>query len=127
NEVTYISNDDKRQVIPWIRMKDRHGNVTEYYDRNRPLPRDQIESANKRRMDCVDCHNRPAHRYLPPDQAIDQSFAAGRFDPSLPYLKREAVAALSRPYNTTGEAVNGIASQLDQFYRVNYADVYTSK
>jgi hypothetical protein len=78
-------------------------------------------------MDCVDCHNRPAHRYLPPDQAIDQSLAAGKLDPSLPYLKREAVAALTAQYNTTGEAVNAIASRLDQFYRTNYAEVYAGK
>lgn len=127
NEITFIASDERRQVIPWIRVKDREGNVTEYYDRSRPLTEEQIANGSKRRMDCVDCHNRPAHRYLAPDQSVDQSFATGRLDPSLPYLKRETVAALSKPYNTTGEAVNGIASQLDQFYRTNYADVYANK
>ena len=127
NEITYISTDSQRQVIPWVRVKDRQGNVTEYYDRNRPLTPDQIESAGKRRMDCVDCHNRPAHRYLPPDQAVDQSFASARLDRSLPYLKREAVAALGKQYNTTAEAVNGIASHLDQFYRVSYAELYANR
>ena len=127
NEVTFISSDERRQVIPWIRVKDRQGNVTEYYDRNRPLPPEQIANAEKRKMDCVDCHNRPAHRYLSPDQAVDQSFASGRLDPSLPYLKRQSVEILSKPYNTTGEAVSAIASQLDQFYRTNYADTYANK
>ena len=42
NEITYISTDDHRQVIPWVRIKDRQGNVTEYYDRTRPLTPDQI-------------------------------------------------------------------------------------
>jgi len=126
NEVTFISADERRQVIPWIRVKDRQGNVTEYYDRNRPLPPDQIASADKRRMDCVDCHNRPAHRYLTPDQAINQSFAAGKLDPSVPYLKRQSVEVLSKQYNTTGEGVSAIASQLDQFYRTNYADAYAN-
>ena len=78
-------------------------------------------------MDCVDCHNRPAHIYLPPDVAVDQSFAAGRLDPSLPYLKRQSIEVLSKPYNTTDEAVRGIASQMDQFYRTNYSDVYAGK
>ena len=127
NEVTFISTDDRRQVIPWIRVKDRQGNVTEYYDRTRPLAPEQIANASKRRMDCVDCHNRPAHRYLPPDQAVNQSFATGRLDHSLPYLKREAVAVLGKQYNTTAEAVNGIGSQLDQFYRTNYAELYANK
>jgi hypothetical protein len=30
NEVEYIATDDKRQVIPWVRVKDRFGNVREY-------------------------------------------------------------------------------------------------
>src|ERR1051325_9005522 len=110
NEVTFISTDERRQVIPWIRVKDREGKVTEYYDRNRSLTPDQIANADKRRMDCVDCHNRPAHRYLTPDQAVDELFAAGRLDPSLPFLKRQSIEVLSRQYNTTGEAVMAIAS-----------------
>ena len=127
NEVNYISIDDHRQVIPWVRIKDRTGNVTEYYDRNRPLTPDQIANGNKRRMDCVDCHNRPAHTYLPPDLAVDQSFAAGRLDPSLPYLKKTAVELLSKSYETTPQAVSAIAGGLNDFYSKNYPDVYSQK
>jgi hypothetical protein len=127
NEVTYVSIDDHRQVIPWVRIKDRQGNVTEYYDRNRPLTPDQIANGNSRKMDCVDCHNRPAHVYLPPDVAIDQSFAAGKLDPSLPYLKKTAVELLSKSYETTPQAVSSIASGLNDFYGKNYPDVYAQK
>ena len=127
NEVSYIATDSHRQVIPWIRVKDRQGKVTEYYDRTRPLSADQISTADKRRMDCIDCHNRPAHVYLPPDVAVDQSLAAGRLDPSLPYLKREATASLNQPYTTENEAVKAIARSLDAFYRTNYDEVYRQK
>ena len=127
NTLEYISTDKQRQVIPWIKMKDRQGNVTEYYDRSRPLSREQIETSEKRRMDCVDCHNRPAHAYLPPDVAVDQSFAAGRLDQSLPYLKKQTVEILSKPYTTEQEAVNSIASGLDAFYRTNYSELYTQR
>ena len=108
-------------------MQDRQGNVTEYYDRTRPLTAEQISTADQRRMDCIDCHNRPAHVYLPPDVAVDQSFAAGRLDPTLPYLKREATASLSQPYATENEAVKAIATSLDAFYRTNYDEVYRQK
>jgi hypothetical protein len=127
NRIDYIATDDHRQIIPWVRIQDRLGKVTEYYDRNRPLTGEQIATGNKRRMDCVDCHNRPAHAYLPPDVAVDQSFAARRLDTSLPFLKREAIALLSKPYNSTDEALNSISSTLDNFYRTNYADLYSSK
>ena len=127
NEVTYVSTDDHRQVIPWVRIKDRQGNVTEFVDRTRPLSAAQIAAADKRKMDCVDCHNRPAHVYLPPDVAVDQSFVAGRLDPSLPYLKRKAVEVLSQQYETTPDALNRIAAGLNDFYRTSYPDVYSQK
>jgi hypothetical protein len=53
NEITYVSTDNQRQVIPWIHVRDRQGNVTEYYDRNLPLTAEQIAAGNKRRMDCL--------------------------------------------------------------------------
>lgn len=127
NEITYVSTDDHRQVIPWVRIKDKQGNVTEYYDRTRPLTPEQIATGNRRRMDCVDCHNRPAHVYLPPDVAVDQAFVAGRLDPSLPYLKRQAVEVLSKHYETTEDAVKQIDAGLNDFYRNKYADVYSQK
>lgn len=127
NEITYVSTDDHRQVIPWVRIKDRQGNVTEYYDRTRPITPEQIATGNRRRMDCVDCHNRPAHVYLPPDVAVDQAFVAARMDPSLPYLKRQAVELLSKHYETTADAVNQIDAGLNDFYRSNYPDIYAQK
>lgn len=127
NEITFIATDKQRQVIPWIRVKDGSGNVTEYYDRARPLSAEQIASSEKRRMDCIDCHNRPAHVYLPPDVAVDQSLAAGRLDPSLPYLKRQTVEALNRPYASEAEAVKTIATSLEAFYRTSYAQLFEQK
>ena len=127
NEITYVSVDDHRQVIPWVRIKDQKGNVTEFYDRNRPWTPEQIAAANKRRMDCVDCHNRPAHVYLPPDVAVDQAFAAARMDPSLPYLKRKAVEVLSGKYETTDQALAAIDKGLNEFYQTNYKDSYSQR
>ena len=127
NTVDYVSTDHQRQVIPWVRIRDRNGNVVEYHDRNRRLTQQQIEAADKRRMDCVDCHNRPAHVYLSPDAALNQSFAAGRLDLSLPFLKRQAVQVLSQPYSTEAEAVQKIAAGLNDFYRSHYSELYGKK
>jgi NapC/NirT cytochrome c family, N-terminal region len=127
NEITYVSTDNRRQVIPWVQLKDKQGNVTEYFDRALPATADQIAAGERRKMDCIDCHNRPAHVYLPPDVAVDQAFAAGKLDPSLPYLKKQAVEALSNKYSTTPEAVSAIATNLNDFYRTRYADVYSQK
>jgi hypothetical protein len=127
NEVTYISSDEQRQVIPWVRTKDRQGNVTEYTVKDANLTAQQIEQSPKRRMDCVDCHNRPAHVYISPDRAVNEAFEAEKLDASLPYLKRQAVEVLSASYATDDDAVKAIASNLDGFYRQHYPEVYSQK
>jgi hypothetical protein len=78
-------------------------------------------------MDCVDCHNRPTHIYLSPDEAVNNSLAAGRLDASLPYLKRQAVELLSKSYETNDEALDSIGKGLGEFYRESYPEVYASK
>lgn len=127
NEITYIPVDEQRQTIPWVRIKDKQGNVTEYMDRERPITPEQVAQLPQRRMDCVDCHNRPSHIYLPPDVAIDNSFEAGKLDSSLPFLKRQAIEVISKQYNSTDEAVNAIAKGLDDFYRTSYPDIYSQR
>lgn len=127
NEITYVAADTSRQVIPWVRMKDSAGVVTEYFAKDSTLSPQQIVGAEHRTMDCIDCHNRPTHIFLSPNNAVDQSIAAGKLDISLPYVKAKAVEALNRPYATEDEATATIASFLDEYYRTNYPALYADK
>src|SRR2546423_11858800 len=123
NKVNSVSIEAQRLVIPWIRIEDQQGRVTEYRaQEGNQLTPEQIEHAPKRRMDCVDCHNRPAHVYLPPDKAVDDALAAGRIEASLPYIKKQTVALLSQHYDTNEQALAAIAGGLTDFYRTTYAD-----
>jgi nitrate/TMAO reductase-like tetraheme cytochrome c subunit len=127
NEINYVASDDKRQVISYIHVKDMQGRITEYYAQDSKLTKDQIAKAEPHRMDCIDCHNRPAHVYVPPDQAVDQSLLAHRLDASLPYLKQQALAALTGKYATTDAAVQAIAHDLHDFYASKYPDIARNK
>lgn len=127
NEVTYAHTDKQRQEIPWVRMKSRDGKVTEYKLEGSELTPQQIAALPQRTMDCVDCHNRPTHDYPPPDRTIDFALYAGKIDRSLPYAKKEAVAALAADYSSTEEAMKGIAQHLHNYYRTNNPDVYATK
>ena len=127
NELSYVASDEQRQVIPYIYVRDMQGRVTEYFAKDSTLSREQISKAAKRRMDCVDCHNRPTHIYVPPDLAVDQSLLARRLDASLPFLKQQAVAALTGDYKSTDEALQGIAKQIQQFYESKYPEISRSK
>lgn len=127
NEITFVSSDERRQEIPWVRMKDASGKVVEYFDKNSSTSEQQISQMEKRKMDCIDCHNRPTHIYLSPNKAVDNALDAQKLDVTLPFIKAKAVEVLSKPYNTTEEAVNSISTSLDEFYRVGHADVYASR
>jgi len=127
NEIDYVASDDKRQVISYIHVKDMQDRVTEYYAQDSKLTKEQIAQAAKHRMDCVDCHNRPAHVYIPPEQAVDQSLLAHRLDVSLPFIKQQALSALTGKYDTTDAAMRGIAQEIQSFYETKYPDLAKSK
>ncbi|MBK9153076.1 MAG: NapC/NirT family cytochrome c [Chloracidobacterium sp.] len=127
NEVTYIATDDQRQNIPWVRLKDPQGNVTEYQVREGALSQSQIDSMPRRRMDCIDCHNRPAHIYLSPNEAVDRSLSAGRLDQALPFIKAKSVEVLAGNYPDNDTALAQIASRLTGYYRETYPDIFASR
>lgn len=127
NEVTFVSSDDRRQSIPWIRTKDENGKVIEYKSIDSNITPDEIAKSDKRRMDCIDCHNRPTHIYLSPNKAVDQSLDAQKLDLALPFVKMKAVEVLSASYNTTDEALAGIATNFTEYYKTSFPDIYATK
>ncbi len=127
NEISYIASDERREAIPWVQVVDPEGRVTEYLSTEEPLSPGEIAKAEIRRMDCVDCHNRPSHIFYPPDRAVEQSFEAGRLDRSVPYLKREAVRLLAQPYASEDEALDAILKGLVDFYQREYPEVYRER
>jgi hypothetical protein len=127
NQISYIATDEERQNIPYIYVHDMQGRVTEYFAKDSKLTKDQIASTPKRRMDCIDCHNRPTHIYVPPDTSVDRSFGAHRLDISLPFLKQQSVAALTGSYKDTDAAMQGIAKSIEDFYAGKYPDLAKSK
>jgi hypothetical protein len=126
NEVEYIATDDKRQVIPWVRVKDRFGNVREYTaDGAKP---EDLKKGERRRMDCMDCHNRPAHPMAATAQrAVNERMASGEIPKDLPFVRREAVKALETAYPTQQAAEQGIATALREFYRTQHPESYMGK
>ena len=116
NEVEYIATDDKRQVIPWVRVKDRFGNVREYTAEG--VTPDQLAKGERRRMDCMDCHNRPSHAIAgTPERAVNEAIGRGEIPRTLPFVRREAVKALKTSYASQDAANREISRALREFYR----------
>ena len=127
NEVWYGATDPQRQKIPWVRIKDNQGRITEYFDRSVSLTPEQTKKIELRRMDCIDCHNRPSHIFRDPDGAMDLALLTGLIDSTLPYIKREAVHALSQTYPDKERAREGIATAIDSFYVKQYPKIHKTR
>jgi len=118
SRVEYIARDEKRQDIPWVRVTDEEtGTVTVYQNEDDPLTEEEIATAEPRRMDCMDCHNRPSHVFRSPDYAVDLALLTGRIPSDLPSIKSVAVEAIAASYATKDEARHGIANHIESFYR----------
>jgi hypothetical protein len=126
-EVNYIHLDRERQDIPYIAVKGKDGRVTEYFDEKKPLPKNEIAKKGSRRMDCIDCHNRPSHIFHSPSQEMDESFVSGRIDQSLPFIKKTAIELITKNYASADEAKKAIAAGIRKFYAERYPDVTKRK
>jgi hypothetical protein len=121
NKVEFISTDRQRQNIPWVKFTDANGVVTEYtIDGTTPQ---QLAQGEHRTMDCMDCHNRPAHTFQPTaERAVDVAIADGSLPRSLPFARREAVAALKDEYASGDDAQRGIDARLRKAFATHASD-----
>ena len=112
--VTYITTDPKRQTIVWVEVADKSGVRT---FRAEGVTDEQLSKGEKRQMDCMDCHNRPSHKFdATPEHAVDNALATGFISQTLPFVRREAVAALKASYPTREAAAAGIEKRLSAFF-----------
>jgi NapC/NirT cytochrome c family, N-terminal region len=121
--IRYAHSDEQRQTIPWVEYNGPNG---------RTVYRAQGASADPgnlpvREMDCLDCHNRPAHAYDTPDRAMDNAMFNGLISPTLPQAKKEGLQLLKASYSTREDAAARIPRALEDFYRQKYAAVYTAR
>lgn len=113
-KVEYIATDRQRQNIPWVRVTDLGtGKITVFREQGF---KGDPSKYTIRTMDCIDCHTRPSHRFLSPDEAVDDAIHAGLLDRSIPWLRSNVVTALIAPYKTTDEALAKIGTGLRADY-----------
>lgn len=126
----YRTVDRERQEIATVRME-KDGGVEQWVNPD-VEPGTALEP--ERLMDCIDCHNRAAHKIPAPDQLVDEALTAGLLDAQLPYVKREALRLLGQDGSqpTAEELVarwrsDGWFEQLAEFYEKNYPSIAESR
>lgn len=124
NKVEYYASDESRQTIPWVRVTNPQGVVTEY---RVPNFTNQVASSLIRRMDCMDCHNRPAHTYETPNAAVNLAISLGKIDRALPWAKTNAVFVLTQSYTNESQALQTIATHMaDQYPAARFPEAQAS-
>jgi hypothetical protein len=109
-DIEYVAPADATATIPVVRLRTAQG-VREY------LAEGAAAEGATRVMECIDCHNRPAHSFTAtPERAVDAAIDRGAIPKELPFVRREAVAAMTASYDTRNAALAGIAERLERFY-----------
>jgi hypothetical protein len=111
--VEYVATDDALGKIPYVRVTDA-GKVTEYFAENvtAPPPGRPVQ-----RMDCLDCHNRPAHTMAStPAQVVDQAIVRGEISQKVPFVRSEMVDALSEESAAGVDGSHAIADRLTKAF-----------
>lgn len=125
NEVRYASVDDDREQMVWVDARQSDGSFKRYH--NLKLAAQTVTTEATRTMDCVDCHNRATHIYQDPAIVVDEKMKAGLIDPELPFIKGQAVSALTREFPSYPASDEGIRNHIEGFYQRKYPDVTRKK
>lgn len=111
NVVEYVATDDQREQIPYVRTTRPDGSVAEFFAEG--VTAADVAGKPRRRMDCTDCHNRPAHTFsTSPERAVDAAINDGLIDVTLPFVRREAVRALAADYSSRETALASIEQSM---------------
>jgi len=126
--ITYLTTDRSRQEIPKVTYRQDDGTLVDYMtDDYKTMPKEKLDKASARQMDCVDCHNRPSHAFMLPDRALDKAIANNSMSPELPFLKKKALELLKVDYPDQKTAAAKIPVDLAEYYRTNYPEIYIKK
>lgn len=122
--IEYIATDPSRTTIPWVERQNPDGSRTVYSTLPAGSPPPQ---GDRRVMDCIDCHNRAAHTFVTPEEAIDRAMADGVISPALPWVHKQGLALLKASYASQQQAGVLIPQRLQAFYRATDPAVLASQ
>ncbi len=116
--LTYTAEDEHDQTIDLVEATSPDGSRAEYIASDQvrisaAVAKDvaRLKAAEyTRTLDCIGCHNRVGHEVPSADKAVDEAMAAGQINSTLPYIKRDAVAAIKGDYATSEEADRAVDS-----------------
>jgi len=127
-QIEYVASDEKREFIPWVRyVNTATGDTVIYEDIYETVDAEAMDTLEMRVMDCLDCHNRPSHHYLPPQEFVDDMMAAGEISTDLPEVKFLAMQLFNQEFTDRDTGNMMIRTGVREFYEMNYPHVLDEK
>jgi nitrate/TMAO reductase-like tetraheme cytochrome c subunit/mono/diheme cytochrome c family protein len=125
NQIEYLTLDPEEQAIPYVRVLEEDGSITEYVDVDQGLDPATINPADLKVMDCITCHNRITHLVETPGDTVDQLMDRGILSPEIPDIRRIALEAYSQLYDSTELGLNKIAG-IASYYQTYHPDYFAA-
>jgi hypothetical protein len=123
-KIEYIPSSIPDQSINWVKTTNKKtGEVQIFENQLDPLSAQAIDSVPKRVMDCMDCHNRPSHRYKSAPSFIDNAITSGSIPQDIPWIKLACIEATRIVTNSNDSAQLLIRKNLTDYYTNNYPEV----
>lgn len=122
--IEYVTTDATRTAIPWVQRRNDDGSTTDF---SLASAKNGPPQGERRVMDCIDCHNRAAHTFVTPEEALNRAMAEGAVSPQLPWIHKEGMQLLKANYVSQDDARTKIPAQLADFYRVSHPEVLTTQ
>ena len=127
-KVEYISRGIQNEEISWVKTTNlKSGEADIFESQENPLSLAEKDSITPRVMDCMDCHNRPSHRYSSPPSFIDNAITGGIIPKELPGIKNACIIATTPVYTTKDSANMLIRQSMLDYYKQESPDILKEK
>lgn len=128
NKIMYTYEDEFRERISEVHLFKADG--SEIIFKNPEVTTEDHSGSphhGSKEMDCVDCHNRPAHIYYSPEEALDRRISNGMISTELPFIKKKGMELITTAYLSKEEALQAIATALPAWYAKQYPETARGK
>ena len=123
--IEYISENDKRELITYVKYINKAtGVVTVYRNPEIEISDSTIAASSARTMDCIDCHNRPSHKYRSPSVYFDKIMLTNNVRKEIPFIKKTAMGILRNSFPSKDTAFMQIREGIINFYKSDFGDFF---
>ncbi len=108
-KVEYLALNRQRTKIGTVKVTLPNGVTEVFYSDEVPA---KGQKGTWRTMDCLDCHNRPAHNFDRLDDRVDFGLMSKDIDPLIPGIRADSLTVLTKKYASRAQAKKQIVVTL---------------